>query len=41
MKDSYTPDVIQKVTRDPRNWHGRKIDELGMESARKSALLNS
>jgi len=41
MKDSYTPDVIQKVTRDPRNWHGRRIDELGMESARKSTLLNS
>uniref|UniRef100_A0A8C2TSB7 Thiosulfate sulfurtransferase n=1 Tax=Coturnix japonica TaxID=93934 RepID=A0A8C2TSB7_COTJA len=29
MKDSYTPDVIQKSIRDPRNWHGRRIDDLG------------
>ncbi|OXB77484.1 UNVERIFIED_CONTAM: hypothetical protein H355_015776 [Colinus virginianus] len=41
MKDSYTPDVVQKATRDPKNWHGRRTDELGMESALKSMLLNS
>ncbi|KAJ7425856.1 hypothetical protein WISP_20597 [Willisornis vidua] len=28
MKDSYTPDIIQKAVRDPNNWHGRKIYEL-------------
>lgn len=41
MKDSYTPDVIQKAIRDPKNWHGRRTDELGMASAGKSILLNS
>ncbi|KAM6092810.1 ciliary microtubule inner protein 4 isoform 2-T3 [Theristicus caerulescens] len=41
MKDSYTPDIIQKAIRDPRNWHGRRTDELGMASSRKSTLLNS
>lgn len=41
MKDSYTPDIIQKAIRDPKNWHGRRTDELGMASARKSTLLNS
>ncbi|NXM89424.1 TEX33 protein, partial [Oenanthe oenanthe] len=29
MKDSYTPDVFQKATRDPKHWHGKKIHELG------------
>ncbi|NXK34176.1 TEX33 protein, partial [Piprites chloris] len=29
MRDSYTPDVIQKAIRDPNNWHGRRIYELG------------
>ncbi|XP_071602335.1 ciliary microtubule inner protein 4 isoform X2 [Heliangelus exortis] len=29
MKDSYTPDIIQKAIRDPKNWHGRRTDELG------------
>ncbi|NXH30303.1 TEX33 protein, partial [Myiagra hebetior] len=28
-KDSYTPDVFQKATIDPRHWHGRTISELG------------
>uniref|UniRef100_A0A672TN20 Testis expressed 33 n=1 Tax=Strigops habroptila TaxID=2489341 RepID=A0A672TN20_STRHB len=41
MKDSYTPDITQRVIRDPKNWHGRRTDELGMASARKSTLLNS
>uniref|UniRef100_A0A8B9F6Z9 Uncharacterized protein n=1 Tax=Amazona collaria TaxID=241587 RepID=A0A8B9F6Z9_9PSIT len=40
MKDSYTPDITQRVIRDPKNWHGRRTDELGMASARKSTLLN-
>ncbi|NXM67407.1 TEX33 protein, partial [Serilophus lunatus] len=29
MKDSYTPDIIQKAVIDPKNWHGRRISELG------------
>ncbi|NXC83414.1 TEX33 protein, partial [Cercotrichas coryphoeus] len=29
MKDSYTPDVFQKATRDPKHWHGKKINDLG------------
>ncbi|NXG20191.1 TEX33 protein, partial [Grallaria varia] len=29
VKDSYTPDVFQKAIRDPKNWHGKKIYELG------------
>ncbi|NWU97494.1 TEX33 protein, partial [Upupa epops] len=29
MKDSYTPDVIQRTVRDPKNWHGRRTDALG------------
>lgn len=41
MQDSYTPDVFQKATIDPRHWHGRTINELGMTSARKSTLQNS
>ncbi|XP_416285.5 testis-expressed protein 33 isoform X2 [Gallus gallus] len=40
MKDSYTPDVIQKVTRDPRNWHGRRIDELGRWHQKNALNLN-
>ncbi|XP_057243622.1 testis-expressed protein 33 [Malurus melanocephalus] len=28
-QDSYTLDVIQKSTIDPRHWHGRRISELG------------
>ncbi|KAF4799123.1 testis-expressed sequence 33 protein [Turdus rufiventris] len=28
MRDSYTPDVFQKSTIDPRHWHGKKISEL-------------
>lgn len=41
MKDSYTPDIAQKSVIDPRHWHGRTINELGMTFARKSTLLNS
>lgn len=41
MKDSYTPDVIQKAIRDPKNWYGRRTDDLGMASGRKSTLLSS
>ncbi|XP_061870490.1 ciliary microtubule inner protein 4 [Colius striatus] len=40
MKDSYTPDIFQKATRDPENWYGRKIDELG-KWHRKNALYNN
>uniref|UniRef100_A0A8C9EYU9 Testis-expressed protein 33 n=1 Tax=Pavo cristatus TaxID=9049 RepID=A0A8C9EYU9_PAVCR len=40
MKDSYTPDVIQKATRDPRNWHGRRIDELGRWHQKNALNLN-
>ncbi|XP_027735321.1 testis-expressed protein 33 isoform X1 [Empidonax traillii] len=29
MRDSYTPDIIKKAIRDPNNWHGRRIYELG------------
>ncbi|NXS53508.1 TEX33 protein, partial [Brachypteracias leptosomus] len=29
MKDSYTPDIIQKAIRDPKNWHRRTTDQLG------------
>ncbi|NXQ49253.1 TEX33 protein, partial [Catharus fuscescens] len=29
MRDSYTSDVFQKSTIDPRHWHGKKITELG------------
>ncbi|XP_066489414.1 ciliary microtubule inner protein 4 isoform X2 [Tiliqua scincoides] len=29
MKDSYTPDVVKRATRDPKHWHGRKTDDLG------------
>ncbi|NXO66887.1 TEX33 protein, partial [Phainopepla nitens] len=30
MRDSYTPDVFQKVVIDPRHWHGRRINEMGI-----------
>ncbi|XP_072197784.1 ciliary microtubule inner protein 4 [Excalfactoria chinensis] len=40
MKDSYTPDVIQKSTRDPRNWHGRRIDDLGRWHQKNALDLN-
>ncbi|KAL2309260.1 hypothetical protein Nmel_005447, partial [Mimus melanotis] len=29
MQDSYTPDIFQKATIDPRHWHGKKINDLG------------
>lgn len=41
MRDSYTPDIFQKAAIDPRHWHGKRISELGMTSARKSTLLKS
>ncbi|XP_010004146.1 PREDICTED: testis-expressed sequence 33 protein [Chaetura pelagica] len=37
MKDSYTPEIIKKAIRDPKNWHGRRTDELG-EWYKKHAL---
>uniref|UniRef100_A0A669QIV8 Testis expressed 33 n=1 Tax=Phasianus colchicus TaxID=9054 RepID=A0A669QIV8_PHACC len=40
MKDSYTPDVLQKATRDPRNWHGRRIDDLGRWHQKNALNLN-
>ncbi|KAF6122118.1 testis expressed 33 [Phyllostomus discolor] len=29
MKDSYTPEVLEKAVRDAEHWHGRKTDDLG------------
>ncbi|NXK18186.1 TEX33 protein, partial [Arenaria interpres] len=40
MKDSYTPDIIQKVIRDPKNWYGRKTDELGKWHQKNAINLN-
>ncbi|KAM6417785.1 ciliary microtubule inner protein 4 [Pluvialis apricaria] len=40
MKDSYTPDIIQKVIRDPKNWHGRRTDELGKWHQKNALNLN-
>ncbi|XP_009880210.1 PREDICTED: testis-expressed sequence 33 protein [Charadrius vociferus] len=40
MKDSYTPDIIQKVVRDPKNWHGRRTDELGKWHQKNALNLN-
>ncbi|XP_009682607.1 ciliary microtubule inner protein 4 [Struthio camelus] len=40
MKDSYTPDVIQKAIRDPKNWHGRRTDELGRWHQKNALNLN-
>ncbi|OXB60893.1 hypothetical protein ASZ78_014445, partial [Callipepla squamata] len=40
MKDSYTPDVVQKATRDPKNWHGRRTDELGKWHQKNALNLN-
>ncbi|XP_075561752.1 ciliary microtubule inner protein 4 [Pelecanus crispus] len=40
MKDSYTPDIIQKAIRDPKNWHGRRTDELGKWHQKNALNLN-
>ncbi|XP_064369057.1 uncharacterized protein CIMIP4 isoform X1 [Dromaius novaehollandiae] len=40
MKDSYTPDVIEKAIRDPKNWHGRRTDELGRWHQKNALNLN-
>ncbi|NWX21756.1 TEX33 protein, partial [Aegotheles bennettii] len=40
MKDSYTPDIFQKANRDPKNWHGRRIDELGKWHEKHALNLN-
>ncbi|XP_059672092.1 ciliary microtubule inner protein 4 [Gavia stellata] len=40
MRDSYTPDVIQKAIRDPKNWHGRRTDELGKWHQKNALNLN-
>ncbi|NXF86516.1 TEX33 protein, partial [Eubucco bourcierii] len=40
MEDSYTPDIIQKATRDPKDWHGRRTDELGKWHRKNAANLN-
>ncbi|XP_068258386.1 ciliary microtubule inner protein 4 [Nyctibius grandis] len=40
MKDSYTPDIIQKAIRDPKNWHGRRTDELGKWHQKNILNLN-
>ncbi|NWX35891.1 TEX33 protein, partial [Notiomystis cincta] len=30
QRDSYTPDVCKKSVIDPKHWHGRTINELGI-----------
>ncbi|NXH16384.1 TEX33 protein, partial [Bucco capensis] len=40
MKDSYTPETIQKAIRDPKNWHGRKTDQLGKWHEKNVQNLN-
>ncbi|KAM8820035.1 ciliary microtubule inner protein 4 [Eudromia elegans] len=40
MKDSYTPDVIEKAIRDPKNWHGRRTDDLGRWHQKNALNLN-
>ncbi|XP_061227730.1 ciliary microtubule inner protein 4 [Neopsephotus bourkii] len=40
MKDSYTPDTTQRVIRDPKNWHGRRTDELGKWHEKNALNLN-
>ncbi|XP_035759172.1 testis-expressed protein 33 isoform X2 [Egretta garzetta] len=40
MKDSYTPDIIQKAIRDPKNWHGRRTDELGKWHQKNALNIN-
>ncbi|NWS37205.1 TEX33 protein, partial [Probosciger aterrimus] len=40
MKDSYTPDITQRVIRDPKNWHGRRTDELGKWHQKNALNLN-
>ncbi|NXV80727.1 TEX33 protein, partial [Atlantisia rogersi] len=40
MKDSYSPDIIQKAIRDPKNWHGRTIDELGKWHQKNALNIN-
>ncbi|XP_075012070.1 ciliary microtubule inner protein 4 [Calonectris borealis] len=40
MKDSYTPDIIQKAIRDRKNWHGRRTDELGKWHQKNALNLN-
>ncbi|XP_026718681.1 testis-expressed protein 33 [Athene cunicularia] len=40
MKGSYTPDIIQKAIRDPKNWHGRRTDELGKWHQKNAIKLN-
>ncbi|KAM4672089.1 ciliary microtubule inner protein 4 [Amazona ochrocephala] len=40
MKDSYTPDITERVIRDPKNWHGRRTDELGKWHQKNALNLN-
>ncbi|XP_062458698.1 ciliary microtubule inner protein 4 [Pezoporus occidentalis] len=40
MKDSYTPDITQRVIRDPKNWYGRRTDELGKWREKNALNLN-
>ncbi|NWS55415.1 TEX33 protein, partial [Chunga burmeisteri] len=40
MKESYTPDVIQKAIWDPKNWHGRRTDEQGKWHQKNALNLN-
>ncbi|KFW01657.1 Testis-expressed sequence 33 protein, partial [Eurypyga helias] len=40
MKDSYTPDIVQKAVRDPKNWHRRKTDEQGKWHQKNALNLN-
>ncbi|XP_075408747.1 ciliary microtubule inner protein 4 [Tenrec ecaudatus] len=40
MKDSYTPEVIEKSVRDPEHWHGRKTDDLGRWYRKNAMNMN-
>ncbi|XP_006865282.1 PREDICTED: testis-expressed sequence 33 protein [Chrysochloris asiatica] len=40
MKDSYTPEVIEKSVRDTEHWHGRKTDDLGRWYQKNAMNMN-
>ncbi|XP_069347629.1 ciliary microtubule inner protein 4 [Eulemur rufifrons] len=40
MKDSYTPEVIEKSVRDIEHWHGRKTDDLGRWHQKNAMNMN-
>ncbi|KAM5334885.1 ciliary microtubule inner protein 4 [Glossophaga mutica] len=40
MKDSYTPEVLEKSVRDAEHWHGRKTDDLGRWHQKNAMNMN-